>query len=257
MANEGVPPGGMYPSRQELTSQNGLGRVLGPGGSDLSADRRYLYGKQLNRIFTDNVTQADAAEGYYNAGQYFAPDQFAYGTATDDDLNAAGGASPAFVQWDVPTSSTNYQRPRTVAAGYDADRKVMTVVFRDGTFYNYYEVTPSEWSAFYASYSKGKPWLNRKNGKQAMDGLFISKPRGRADDISEVTPEIRQALYRVAVAQQQKIKPKVGRTSQKPGYLTPEGATVPIKNRVGRTYDATRGGSNPATANRQVRRKAS
>jgi hypothetical protein len=30
----------------------------------------------------------------------------------------------------------------------------MTVVFRDGTFYNYYQVTPGEWEAFHASYSK-------------------------------------------------------------------------------------------------------
>jgi hypothetical protein len=117
---------------------------------------------------------------------------------------------------DVPTSSTNYSRPRTVAAGYDTETKTMTVVFRDGTFYNYYEVTAGEWQAFSASLSKGKPWLNRRNSKQAMDGLFVGKPRGRADTAS-VPPAIREQLYRVARSQQIARPPrrrKAGRSTR-------------------------------------------
>ena len=40
--------------------------------------------------------------------------------------------SPAALT-DIPTSSTNVRRPRTVAAGYDEEREVLTVMFRDGT----------------------------------------------------------------------------------------------------------------------------
>jgi hypothetical protein len=108
---------------------------------------------------------------------------------------------------DVPTSSTNYSRPRTVAAGYDPKSKTMTVVFRDGTFYNYYDVTAGEWENFSSSYSKGRPWLNRKNSNQGADGLFIGKPRGQAD-IADIDPAVREQLYRVARSQQLYKKPR-------------------------------------------------
>jgi hypothetical protein len=120
---------------------------------------------------------------------------------------------PTFVTSEVPTSSTNYSRPRTVAAGYNPNTNTMTVVFRDGTFYNYYNVSPDEWYAFHASFSKGNPWLNRKNKKQAADGLFISKPRGKAD-VSDIDPRIVAELYRVAKINQQIQKPTAGRTYQ-------------------------------------------
>ena len=65
---------------------------------------------------------------------------------------------------DIPTSTSNWRRPRTVAAGYDynpdSDKGVLTVVFRDGTFYNYYDVPPSVWIEFHDSFSKG-PMLNQ------------------------------------------------------------------------------------------------
>jgi hypothetical protein len=77
----------------------------------------------------------------------------------------------------------------------------MTVVFRDGTFYNYYEVSPSEWGAFKASISKGSPWLNKANRNQGSDGLFIAKPRGVAD-VSNIKPEVRELLYRISRVQQ-------------------------------------------------------
>jgi hypothetical protein len=102
---------------------------------------------------------------------------------------------------DLPTSSTNASRPRTVAAGYDKARQVMTVVFRDGTIYNYYDVRPGEWENFHDSVSKGRPWLNRaaKNpapGAQAVDGLFINKPQGPAD-LSNVDPDVMSEIYKI------------------------------------------------------------
>lgn len=87
----------------------------------------------------------------------------------------------------IPTATTDPDRPRTVAAGYDEDRKVLTVVFRDGTFYNYYTVTPGEWREFAAAFSKG-PYI-----KKFLDG----KPRGTAN-MTGTTLASREGLYRIA-----------------------------------------------------------
>lgn len=87
----------------------------------------------------------------------------------------------------VPTSTTNPERPRTVAAGYDADEEKLTVVFRDGTFYNYYEVDENEWAAFKANRSKGA----------VIYRMLDFKPRGPADE-SSISQSAREAYYRFA-----------------------------------------------------------
>ena len=84
----------------------------------------------------------------------------------------------------VPTSTTDPDRPRTVAAGYDRNRGVITVVFRDGTFYNYYEVTPAEWQDFKKRVSKGKYIYN----------YLDFKPRGPANS-RNIPVAARKALY--------------------------------------------------------------
>ena len=94
---------------------------------------------------------------------------------------------------DIPTSSSNPSRPRTVAAGYDKNREVITVVFRDGTFYNYYEVSTGQWNQFKARVSKGKYIY------QELD----YHPRGPAN-VTSVPAYARQALYRLARASQLK-----------------------------------------------------
>ena len=87
---------------------------------------------------------------------------------------------------EVPTSTINPDRPRTVAAGYDKDRRCLTVVFRDGTYYNYYNVSPLEWSNFKRAHSKGRFIL----------AFLDSKPRGVAD-VAQLPDYARSALYRV------------------------------------------------------------
>lgn len=89
---------------------------------------------------------------------------------------------------DRPTSTTNVSRPRTLAAGYDPSLNggTLTVVFRDGTFWNYYKVTEGEWQNFHSSISKGKPWL--KPG-----GTIASKPNGPAD-ISTLPVDVQASL---------------------------------------------------------------
>lgn len=93
---------------------------------------------------------------------------------------------------EVPTNTTNPDRPRTVAAGYDRQRQVITVVFRDGTFYNYYECNPRIWQAFKMSRSKGKYIL----------AVLDDQPRGPADTDDAVPVTVRAALYNVARAKQ-------------------------------------------------------
>lgn len=65
----------------------------------------------------------------------------------------------------IPTSTTNPQRPRTVAAGYDHHRKTLSVVFRDGTLWNYYEVSMATWNNFKRAPSKGVFIATRLDGR--------------------------------------------------------------------------------------------
>jgi hypothetical protein len=87
----------------------------------------------------------------------------------------------------VPTSTINPERPRTVAAGYDPRRQVLTVVFRDGTFYNYYDVDSQTWVAFKAAPSKGR----------FIASNLDYQPRGTAN-MSGTTVFAREQAYRVA-----------------------------------------------------------
>jgi len=115
------------------------------------------------------------------------------GPQNEEDTSAA----PLTV---VPTSTTDPSRPRTVAAGYDKDEEKITVVFRDGTFYNYYEVTPSEWQAFKARVSKG----------QYIYRYLDFKPRGPADTGS-ISAVARKAFYRLSRSAQMQYKGKQGK----------------------------------------------
>jgi hypothetical protein len=97
--------------------------------------------------------------------------------------NGQSGEPTAVTQ--IPTSTTDPTRPRTVAAGYDHTSQTLTIVFRDGTYYNYYNVNQAMWNNFRASYSPGRFIL------QHLDKL----PRGVAD-VSDLTEDAREALYR-------------------------------------------------------------
>ena len=105
----------------------------------------------------------------------------------------------------VPTSTTNPARPRTVAAGYDEEEEKLTVVFRDGTFYNYYEVTGGEWAAFKANRSKGA----------IISRMLDFKPRGPASvsDLSKSQQKefakYSRAVYRYGRGAQVAVEGKV------------------------------------------------
>jgi len=125
----------------------------------------------------------------------------------------------------VPTSTTNPARPRTVAAGYDEYEEKLTVVFRDGTFYNYYEVSGSEWAAFKANRSKGA----------VIYRMLDFKPRGPAD-VSTLGAKAQQAFYRYSRGAQIHMKGK-GAGQTKTTYKT-----VSQKN-AGK--NPSKGGKNP------------
>lgn len=108
------------------------------------------------------------------------------GTAPSTALVSSIGTGPADITVS-PTSTTNPARPRTVAAGYDSQRKVLTTIFRDGTFYNYYGVSGLEWGNFKRARSKGR-FI-----RLYLDG----KTRGTAS--TGAIPEAHQELlYKVA-----------------------------------------------------------
>lgn len=73
----------------------------------------------------------------------------------DEDPVDVDPSIPAAIT-QVPTSTINPSRPRTVAAGYNAKSNIMTVIFRDGTWWNYSSVSALEWANFKSSYSKGR-----------------------------------------------------------------------------------------------------
>ena len=91
---------------------------------------------------------------------------------------------------DIPTTTSNPERPRTLAAGYDPLRLTMTIVFRDGTYYNYYDVTQAEWNRFRRARSKGGV-----HGPIVMD--LDGKRRGKASG-TEYSSAVQEVLYRVA-----------------------------------------------------------
>lgn len=67
------------------------------------------------------------------------------------------------------TSTTNYKRPRTVAAGYDPITRTMTVVFRDNQWWNYYDVPEDMWREFEMAESKGR--YLRESGLDAWHNM--------------------------------------------------------------------------------------
>lgn len=119
----------------------------------------------------------------------------------------------------VPTSTTNPKRPRTVAAGYDSGRTVLTCVFRDGTYYNYYDVAPLEWANFKRARSKGR-----------FIYTYLDKhPRGMADVLQMPQPG-REMLYRITRTHQITAggyQPNQSRSSKRgTGYGSKPGGTA-------------------------------
>lgn len=100
-----------------------------------------------------------------------------------------------------PTSTTNPARPRTVAAGYDFKNFILTVVFPDGTWYNYYDVPQTIWEEFKMANSKGR-YLK-------ASGLDDWPSRGKAN-IGEMPASRRAALVSVTKSARELQKVAMG-----------------------------------------------
>lgn len=94
------------------------------------------------------ATFRDTRPGYVAAAQG--------GEFSAEMLDQRGGRGAMAPQTVVPSRTTNPTKPRTLSAGYDRASQTLSVVFRDGTSWNYYGVTYQMWTAFKASPSPGR-----------------------------------------------------------------------------------------------------
>ena len=181
-------------------------------------------------------------EERWNPDRFYAP-QNTYIDIDEEELEEYGVSPNAPAELtDVPTSSLNASRPRTVAAGYDASRRILTVVFRDGTVWNYSNVTEGEWQNFHASVSKGRPWIN--------DQLFgVGEPA----DLTTLDAAVQANIYNAARRAQiqfksvRKYKSSTGKADTYRVGKTAQGKVSKAK--------VNRGGKNTATANKAPKSK--
>lgn len=204
-----------------------------------SAERARLY-DTFNQEFS--LVSTSEMDAYRDA--VYAPDDEDYSPADSYGTDDYSDQSPAPLT-DIPTSSTNVKRPRTVAAGYDPSRNggTLTVMFRDGELYNYYQVSWDEWIEFHSSISKGRPYLN---------SLYLSKPRGPADT-SGISADFLSQIQRTARVAQVRYQSSRRSTSsttgqQMVGTAKYKVAKSPFSSKVTRGVNPSRGGRNPATA---------
>jgi hypothetical protein len=104
-----------------------------------------------------------------------------------------------------PTSTTNPKKPRTIAAGYrpatseDGRAGTLTVIFRDGSYYNYYDVEPYLWQQFKQVKSKGR----------FIRMYLDQKPRGYAS-VSYITAIAQKTEYYISRTNQVMTRGKQG-----------------------------------------------
>jgi hypothetical protein len=130
-----------------------------------------------------------------------------YENLASDARDYENQAAPITVK---PTSTTNPLKPRTVAAGYragtseDGRAGTLTVIFRDGSYYNYYDVEPYLWQQFKQVKSKGR----------FIRMYLDQKPRGYAS-VSYITAIAQKTEYYVSRTNQAIAKGKQGVTPKR------------------------------------------
>ena len=212
-----------------------------PGLGNLKDDDGTVLGQVLSRqTFTDD--QGNVYRPVVNVFNPKTPEDY-----KDQSIREAQGAAPnqnPVPLTNIPTSTTNYRRPRTVAAGYqryldDPLQGKLTVMFRDGTLYNYYNVTPGDWIIFRNSISKG-PLLNRGT-KGNPDGMLLKYPHGPAA-IKDVPDAVQSQLYRIAREAQVRYKYRKGtpKAAARKAQYAPRSAT---SRKLGN--NPSQGGRNP------------
>lgn len=108
------------------------------------------------------------------------------GTRGDNGVNFYGD------NYQIPTSTTDPERPRTVAAKYAPDERACYVVFRpsggdlSAPVVKYHEVSALDWQNFKRAYSKGRyiyqNWDGQFRGNTPGLGMDAPKPYERVGD---------------------------------------------------------------------------
>lgn len=180
---------------------------------------------------------------YYNVDEYGNPIGDRYQNYADVAVDPSLGQYRQYETTmapltDVPTTTSDPSRPRTVAAGYSIEpgslTGKLTVIFRDGTVYNYYDVPPTQWGQFKSWQSKGA----------YIKAVLDSKPRGVADH-SDYSPKVRAEIYRINAMTQ--VMAKGEQTTRSKGS---KGSTI-----GGRNYSSKTRGENPKVRTQSPRRK--
>lgn len=152
-------------------------------------------GHVTDKKMRDFITLYDISDYYYE-GQMVYQHKDHTGTAGPRVQPAAQKDDPNYVYTspaplsEVPTATSNPSKPRTVGAGFLIDEKAthgkLTIVFRDGTYYNYYDVPLKEWEEFKSLPSKGA----------YIRSTLDKHSRGPASDVN-LDQGIREELYRI------------------------------------------------------------
>jgi len=191
-ANNLKPSQGISAAQQAIFNSTGGFDISATSIKHLSEAEQKAIQSEAQRRWNEysKLTGQDDTLGY--ASKYYDPKGIEYegdfGANYSDRYMVAAGLS------DIPTSSTNYLRPRTLAAGYDPESQTLTVVFRDGTFWNYYDVPEPTWIQFHTAFSKG-PMINRRSKNQAQDGDLLQYKNGPAD-IGSLSPTAQEFMVR-------------------------------------------------------------
>lgn len=106
-----------------------------------------------------------------------------------EEVNENRHAAPITIR---ATSTSNPKRPRTLRAGYEYSTGTLTVIFRDGTWWNYYKVPATMWEGFRNASSKG--------AYLASSGLDNWPDMGEPVGYS-ISPQMMQALSKTSQVQ--------------------------------------------------------
>lgn len=113
-----------------------------------STQKQNNFDRQLQRYLDDPDNYEDPRE--YPEEDYY--DDPAQVRTPQEDIDKQTKARFSLSS----TSTTNPEKPRTLSAGYDEEKYILTVQFRDGSLWNYYDVPPEMWNEFRSVDSKGR-----------------------------------------------------------------------------------------------------
>jgi hypothetical protein len=211
-----------------------------PSRGEFTKSGAYAEAKSL---YFDDAVKASSLGYDITSGKYYVQGGAAFSNRAEDPRDLVEKPAPITIK---PTATSNPKRPRTVAAGYrpgtseDGRKGTLTVIFRDGTYYNYYDVAPNTWGYFKIASSKGR--FIRKY----LDG----HPRGYAD-ISYITDLAQKAEYFISRTNQIISRGSQGQFPKRQPSLQ---RRLQMAERAARRAAKT-GGKNTSTANKPRRSK--